>query len=59
MKLLKGIDPYELTKLAETLKPIKFAAGEYVCREGAEGDVMYLVQDGSLVAIKKINDKPK
>lgn len=32
------MDPYELTKLGETLKCVKYEAGEFVCKEKDPGN---------------------
>lgn len=59
VKLFKGMDPYDISKLGETLKQVHFEADEFVCKEGDQGNEMYLVEQGSLVALKQINGKPK
>lgn len=44
VKLFKGMDAYELSRLSETLKQMHFEPEEYVCRENDPGTEMYLVE---------------
>lgn len=50
--LLKDIDNYEKTQMADALQTVNYAPGEYVIREGEWGDIFYLVEDGEAVATK-------
>jgi CRP-like cAMP-binding protein len=40
--------------LGEILKQINFDADEFICKEGEQGNEMYLIEEGKLVAIKNI-----
>ncbi len=46
VKLLKTMDNYERSKLADALKDVHFKAGETVIREGDQGDVFYFIEKG-------------
>ena len=48
------MEAYERTKLADAIKEENYKAGEYVIREGEEGNVFYLIMEGDAVATKTI-----
>ena len=48
------MEAYERTKLADAIKEENYKAGEYVIREGEEGNVFYLFMEGDAVATKTI-----
>ncbi|XP_026191498.1 cAMP-dependent protein kinase regulatory subunit [Cyclospora cayetanensis] len=52
VELLKDVDPYERSKVADALKTQLFQAGDEIIREGQEGDTFYLLLDGEAEAIK-------
>jgi cAMP-dependent protein kinase regulator len=54
VKLFNGMDSYEISRLGEILKQINFDADEFICKEGEQGNEMYLIEEGKLVAIKNI-----
>ena len=49
------MDPYERSQLADALKREDFVDGEYVIKEGEQGDSFYMIVDGSAVATKVVN----
>lgn len=51
--LLKGMDVYERAKIADCIKETTFQQGDIVIKEGEEGNVFYIVIEGSAVAQKK------
>jgi len=51
--VLKGMDPYERSKIADVLVTVKFKAGEYIIRQGENGDHFYFIEDGEAIATKK------
>jgi CRP-like cAMP-binding protein len=53
-QLFNGMDSYEISRLGEILKQINFDADEFICKEGEQGNEMYLIEEGKLVAIKNI-----
>lgn len=46
------MDPYERSKIADALKPLKFKAGEYVVKEGEKGDTFFFVEEGEAICTK-------
>ena len=50
------MDPYERTQIADALKTQKYAAGEYVVRQGDQGNTFYFVQEGNAVATKVLQE---
>jgi cAMP-dependent protein kinase regulator len=52
IELLKEIDAYERSKIADALKIAKYKKGEYVVRQGDEGNMFFMIEDGELVALK-------
>ena len=54
--LLAEMDPYERSQLADALKSEKFAEGEFVIREGEEGNQFYIIEEGEAVATKVIHE---
>ncbi len=48
--LLEKMDCYERSKIADSLKEIKFTSGDFIIREGEEGDSFYMVLEGEAVA---------
>lgn len=55
VEILKGMDPYERSKIADVLKTIKYRANEYIIRQGDNGDTFYFIEEGEAVAMKKEN----
>lgn len=52
VELLAGMDPYERSQLADVLKSLSFASGEYVIKQGEEGNVFLIVEEGHAIATK-------
>ena len=48
------MEPYERQKLADAFTEQTFYAGEYIIREGDQGDDLFLMQEGRAVAVKVI-----
>ena len=55
VQLLQNMDHYERSKLADAIKEEKFNPGDYIIREGEEGNVFYLIVEGEATATKTIN----
>merc|ERR1712130_412780 len=55
--LLAPLAEYEREKIAEALEPVEFKQGEVVCKQGDDGDAMFIVQDGQLVVTKQEKDQ--
>jgi len=54
IELLENIDPYERSQIADALRSVSFAQGEYVIKEGEWGEVFYVVEQGQAVATKTL-----
>lgn len=50
MEILDTLDSVEKDKLCDCLKTESFKTGDYVIKEGEEGDVFYFVVEGSAIA---------
>ena len=56
VKILSSMEPYERSKLADAFKEEFLAAGTTIIKEGDEGTVFYLIEDGEATATKTMND---
>lgn len=56
VELLDQMDPYERSKIADALKPLKFKKGDFVVKEGEKGDTFYFVEEGEAVATKMLKN---
>jgi len=56
VEILKTMDPYERSKLGDALKEERFAANEYVIREGQAGDRFFIIQEGTAIATKVLQE---
>ncbi|SBO21151.1 CAMP-dependent protein kinase regulatory subunit, putative [Plasmodium knowlesi strain H] len=52
ISILKDMDPYERSKVADSLKTKTFSDEEVIIKEGEPGDTFYIIVDGSALAIK-------
>ena len=55
VEILKGMDPYERSKLGDCIKECKYKKGDKVIIEGEEGATFYLISEGTAIATKSIN----
>lgn len=46
IELLESMDPYERSKIADALKVVKCKKGEYVVKQGEQGDMFFMVEEG-------------
>lgn len=49
------MDNYERSQIADALKSIKAKKGEYIVTEGEQGDIFFMLEEGTCDAIKNIN----
>ncbi|EUD69082.1 cAMP-dependent protein kinase regulator [Plasmodium inui San Antonio 1] len=52
ISILKDMDPYERSKVADSLKTKTFSDQEEIIKEGEQGDTFYIIIDGKALAIK-------
>ncbi|CEM10229.1 unnamed protein product [Vitrella brassicaformis CCMP3155] len=53
VELLKEMDAYERSKLADALKTAAFKDGEVIVKQGDEGDKFYIIEEGEAEAFKE------
>jgi len=49
------MDAYERGKLADAFKEESYKAGEFIIKEGEEGNQLYLIEEGEAFATKILN----
>ena len=54
VSVLQEMDPYERSQLSDVLKSEEFNEGDYVIKQGEEGNVFYIVEEGKALATKSI-----
>ncbi|CAD8135563.1 unnamed protein product [Paramecium pentaurelia] len=54
IELLSMMDPYERSHVADAIKSASFQKGEYIIREGEQGDIFYMIEEGNLIATKTL-----
>lgn len=54
VEILKAVDSYELSQIADALKSCNYAPNEYIIREGELGDVFYIIVEGNAIVTKTI-----
>lgn len=55
VEILKTLDDQEKSKIVDCLRPIRYKAGEYIIKQGEDGHVFYLIEEGKGYAEKKID----
>lgn len=54
--ILKGLTYVEICKITDCLQTEKYKKGDYIVKEGDDGDKMYFIQQGGAVALKRDNN---
>jgi cAMP-dependent protein kinase regulator len=52
--ILKNMDQYERNKLADGIREQWYKQGDYVIKEGTQGDIFYLIMSGQAIATKTL-----
>lgn len=55
VKVLQTMDAYERQKLADAFKEETFKKGDYIIKEGEEGNIFYFISHGEAVATKTLH----
>ena len=55
MPILQSMDHYERSKIADVIKEAKFQPGDYVIREGEEGNQFFIIIKGQAEATKTLS----
>jgi cAMP-dependent protein kinase regulator len=55
VKILEGIEPYERAVLSDAFLEEKFLQGDFIIRQGGEGDRFYFLEEGEALATKSFN----
>ena len=50
------MDPYERSKLGDAVREEEFSSGDYIIRQGEQGEKFYLLDEGTAVATKTQDD---
>ena len=50
--IFSTMEPYERSKLSDAFKPLEVKTGEFIIKEGEEGNELYLLQEGEAYATK-------
>ena len=48
------MEPYERSKLADAFKEDTYAPGDYVLKEGEEGNIFFFISEGEAIATKTL-----
>lgn len=56
VSILSSMDPYERSQIADALKPEMVKDGDTVVTQGEPGDKFYIVEDGTLCAMKSVDN---
>ena len=54
VKILQSMDAYERSKLPDALKSFEYSAGDYIIKEGEDGNIFYMIVSGEAIATKTI-----
>ena len=54
-RLFESLDNEQISHVAKLVEEHHFRKGDYICREGAWGDSMYIIGDGELKIVKKLS----
>lgn len=54
--MFKNLDRYEKLKLIDGLEPKKYNKGEYIVKEGDEGEYFYIIEEGEVECLKTPKD---
>jgi cAMP-dependent protein kinase regulator len=56
IEILSNMDPYERSQLADVLKSESFSEGEFIIKQGEEGNVFFIIEEGNAIATKILHE---
>lgn len=59
MDILKELDFYELSQVCDAVKQTEVKAGEQLIQEGEDGNEFFILLEGRMEALKRIDGEPK
>lgn len=59
VEILSSVDPYEKMQLADAVQSVSFPPDDYVIRQGDWGDLLYMIYQGTAVALKSSDGMPE
>jgi cAMP-dependent protein kinase regulator len=54
IEILSTIETYERSKISDAFKELTYKKGEYIIKEGDEGDIFYFMEHGEAKATKTL-----
>jgi CRP/FNR family transcriptional regulator, cyclic AMP receptor protein len=54
-RLFESLDDEQLNRVSKMVQEHHYRKGDYICREGAWGDSMYIIGDGEMKIVKKLS----
>ncbi len=54
VKILQSMDHYERSKICDAIKEERFESGQFVIKEGEQGNIFYIIVEGEATATKTI-----
>jgi len=57
VELFQDMDPYERTKLSDVIGVEKYKTGDYIIKQGEEGNKFYIIEEGAAIATKTLQGK--
>lgn len=56
VEILQSIDPYELQQICDAVQSSSFQKGDNIIKEGENGDIFYILEEGTAVATKTLEE---
>jgi len=56
VKILANLDSYEIMRIADALKVVIYAKGDYIIKQGEAGNEFFMIEEGKVVVTKTAED---